>query len=112
METLHEFTDRFSKSVGCYYHVCDSGIFSLKKVNSDSRGSQKVFAWVEERKRTGLFRIGTYKHLAIRAGVVDLADDITDHWGIPGVLYNVRKGSAAEDFQKAVRALRAILPFK
>ena len=114
MESLDNFVTRLSKSVGCYYHPRDSGIFSLKKVNTDIRGAQQVFAWVQERKRTGLFRIDTYKHFAEEAEVIDLADgEISDmHWGIPGVFYIVKKSSTGEDFQKAVKALRAILLLK
>ena len=114
METLRDFVVRFSKSIGCYEHGCRSGIFSLKKINSDERGKQQVFAWVQERKRTNLFRIDTYEHLAIEAGVIDRADGKIGnmHWGIPGVFYNVEKGSTAEDFRKATGALRKILPFR
>jgi len=114
MENLDEFVNRFSKSVGSYYHQCDSGIFSLKKVNTDIRGAQRVFAWVEERQTKGLFKVGTYYHLAEEAGVIDLADGEKSNmnWGIPGVFYNVKKSSTREDFQKAVKALRAIFLLK
>ncbi|HAS55485.1 MAG: hypothetical protein A2X56_10785 [Nitrospirae bacterium GWC2_57_13] len=114
METLREFVGRFSTSVGCYYHGCRSGIYSLKKVNSEERGKQQVFAWVQERKSTNLFRIDTYEHLAVEAGVIACADGKIDNmnWDKAGVFYNVGAGSAGEDFRKAVRALRKIHHFR
>ena len=110
METLDEFVTRFSESVGCYYHKCRSGIFSLKRVNTDNRGVQQVFAWVSELKRKAIFRVGTNRDLAELVGVSELAngEKLRQDWNKTGVFFCINKGSTDEDYQKAVRALRAI----
>lgn len=111
METLAEFVGRLRKSIGCYYHLCKSEYFSLKKVNTGIKGRMGVFAYVLEKKRNGLFRVDISDHIAHRAGVKKLACEEKPKlmWGRPGVCFFVRKGSASEDYQKAVKALRAVL---
>lgn len=124
MENWEDFVKRFSNSIGCYYHLCNSGQYwSLKKFNSDKRRSMAVFAWIRELKRKCLFEISTYKHLGDDAGVSELADEVK-----PGYLYvskysdpegkgtclifYCKKGSNSEDYQKAVKALKAILSLR
>jgi endonuclease III len=110
METLAEFVVRLSQSIECYSHFCNSGIFSLKKVDTDIKGRMGVFAWVSELKRKAIFRVGTDRDLAELAGVSELAngEKPRQDWNKTGVFFCVNKGSTDEDYQKAVRALRAI----
>ena len=123
MENLDEFVTRFSNSVGCYYHQCKTRIFSLKRVDANIRGKMGVFGWVGERIRKNLFIIQTYKYLGDKAGVSGLADEVQEG-GIfipkkkdpegkgTAINFYVRKDSHGEDYQKAVRAFRAILPLR
>src|SRR5512139_3601142 len=102
METLIDFVKRLSTSIGCYYHLNCSNVYSLKKFDSDHKGQMGVFSWVRELKREDLFRIETYEYLGERAGVSDLADEVRegmyftskkndpDRKGT-GILFNVRK---------------------
>jgi hypothetical protein len=119
MERLKGFVERVSESIGCYYHLTGGGLYSLKKFESDQKGQMGVFGWVRELKRGDLFRIETYEGLGDRAGVRDLADEVREGMHIVSkkkdpdgkgtrILFNVGKGSHGEDYQKAVRALRAI----
>jgi hypothetical protein len=82
-----------------------------------------VFGWVREIKREDLFRIETYEGLGDRAGVSDLADEIREGMDFISkkkdpdgkgtrILFNVGKGSHGEDYQKAVKAFRAIKVLK
>ena len=122
METLAEFVVRLSQSIGCYFHLCNSGIFSLKKVNTDIKGRMGVFGWVRELKRINAFEISTYKKLGGKSNVTHLADkevpgmhyvskkDDGEGAGT-GIVFYVQRGSAGEDYQKAVQALIAIMNF-
>jgi len=123
MERLKVFVERVSESLGCYYHLNGGGYYSLKKFESDQKGQMAVFGWVREFKRGDLFRIETYEGLGDRAGVSDLADEVRKSMYIVSknidpdgkgtrILFNVGKGSHGEDYQKAVRALRAIRGLK
>ena len=123
MERLKVFVERVSESIGCYYHLNGRGFYSLKKFESDQKGQMGVFGWVHELKRGDLFRIETYEGLGDRAGVSDLADEVRKSTYIVSkkkdpdgkgtrILFNVGKGSHGEDYQKAVRALRAIKVLK
>ena len=119
MERLKGFVERISESIGCYYHLNGGGFYSLKKFESDQKGQMGVFGWVREIKRGDLFRIEAYEYLGDRAGISDLADEVREGMHFiskkkdpdgkgTGILFNVRKGSHGKDYQKAVRALRAI----
>ena len=123
MESLKGFVGRVSESIGCYYHLTGSGFYSLKKFESDQKGQMGVFGWVRELKREDLFRIETYGYLGERAGVSDLADEVRGGMYITskkkdpdgkgtGILFNVRKGSHGDDYQKAIQALRAIMALR
>jgi hypothetical protein len=123
MERLKVFVERVSESLGCYYHLNGGGFYSLKKFESDQKGQMGVFGWVRELKRGDLFRIETYEGLGNRAGVSDLADEVRKSTYIVSknkdpdgkgtrILFNVGKGSYGKDYQKAVRALRAIKVLK
>jgi hypothetical protein len=114
METLHEFVERLSQSVGCHSHPCKSGYISLKKFKSNLHGNMGVFAWVRELRRKGIFEVATYKELADRAGVYKLADGEKPkmHWIHTGIFFFVKKDSKTDDFQKVVKALTAILKMK
>jgi len=123
MERLKGFVERVSESLGCYYHLNGGGFYSLKRCESDQKGQMGVFGWVRELKRGDLFRIETYEGLGDRAGVSDLADEVRKSMYIVSknkdpdgkgtrILFNVGKGSHGEDYQKAVRALRAIKVLK
>jgi hypothetical protein len=119
VESLKGFVERVSDSIGCYYHLTGSGFYSLKKFESDQKGQMGVFGRVREFKREDLFRIETYECLGDRAGVSDLADEVREGMHFiskkkdpdgkgAGILFNVRKGSHGKDYQKAVKAFRAI----
>ncbi len=111
METLAEFVVRLNNSVGCYSHMCGSGIFSLKKFNTDIRGRMGVFAWALE--RNNLFRIDTYKKLTDKLDLTKYADVIVpnQHFGKEdGADFYVKNASDGGDYQKTVKVLRAILP--
>jgi hypothetical protein len=123
MERLKFFVERVSESIGCYYHLNGGGFYSLKKFESDQRGQMGVFGWIREFKRGDLFRIQTYECLGDKAGVSDLADEVREGMHSiskkkdpdgkgTGIFFNVRKGSYGKDYQKAVRALRAIKVLK
>ncbi len=111
METLEEFVERLRALVGCYSHPCKSGNYSLKKFNTDIKKKMGVFSWVSQLKTIGVFRVDTYKKHADKAGVSELADgeDLNMHWGQPGVFFFVKKGSTCDDWQKALRVLKAII---
>jgi len=120
VESLKGFVERVSESIGCYYHLTGSGFYSLKKFDSHQSGQMGVFGWVRELKREDLFRIETYECLGDRAGVSDLADEVREGMHFiskkkdpdgkgTGILFNVRKGSHRKDYQKAVKALRAVM---
>ena len=119
METLDDFSTRLSKSVGCYNHKCRSDRYSLKKYNSNERLKMGVFAWIEERKRTKSFEISTYKKYGDQCSVTDKADKIVpgmhyiskkkDDGEGTGIVFFVKNGSADVDFDKMVKALKAIL---
>jgi len=120
IESLEKFVVRLSKSVGCYCHPCKSGIFSLKKVNTDLKGRMGVFGWVREVKRMNAFEISTYKKLGDRCKVTHLSDrqvpgahyvskkDDVEGAGI-GIVFYVQRGSTGKDYEKVVQALIAII---
>jgi len=123
VESLKGFVERVSESIGCYYHLTGSGFYSLKKFESDQKGQMGVFGRVREFKREDLFRIETYECLGDKAGVSDLADEFREGMHFiskkkdpdgkgTGILFNVRKGSHRKDYQKAVKAFRAIKVLK
>ncbi len=114
METLHDFVKRLSKNIGCYDHPCKSGIVSLRKNRTGLRGDMGVFAWVRELKRKDIFEVATYKDLAEKAGVNKLVDGEKPkmHWLRTGVFFLVKKGSSADDFNRAVKGLTTILRIK
>jgi len=123
MESLKGFVEWVSESIGCYYHLTGSGYYSLKKFDSDQTGQMGVFAWIRELKREDLFKIETYGYLGDRAEVSGLADEVKEGMHFiakkkdldgkgTGIVFNVRKGSHGEDYQKAIKALRAIMALK
>ena len=114
METLVEFVGRLRRSVDCYYHRCSAGYFALKKVDTMNKGEMGVFAYVLELTRTARFRVDLWKNIADRAAVSQFSDGEKPNlmFGRPGVFFFVRKDSNSEDYRKAVKALRAILPLK
>ncbi len=117
MESLVEFVNRFSGSVGCYYHfLSHSNLYSLKKYDSARRGKMGVFGWVSEKKRRSLFRVDTYKWLGDEAEVSDLADGVKKNMHFnnegTGMFFYVKRGSEAEDYKKAIRALKAIMALR
>lgn len=113
METLVEFVGRLCQSIGCYSHLCNSGYFSLKKVNTEDKGEMGVFAYVLELKRKGLFRVDTWEEFAARVGVTNLGDQQspTLMFGRPGVCFFIRRDSIGDDYQKSVKALITIMNF-
>lgn len=120
MESLVDFVARLSKSVGYYFHSCNSGIFSLKKVNTNLKGRMGVFGWVRELKRMNAFEISTYKKFGDRCNVTHLSDKQVpgmhfvskkgDAEGAgTGIVSYVQKDSTGQDYRKAEQALRAII---
>ena len=113
MESLGEFVNRFSGSAGCHYYINRSNVCSLKKFDSDQKGKMGVFGWVSELKREDLFRVDTYKRLGDKADVSDRADGIKENMHFnkegTGIFFYVKRGSQWEGYQKAVRALKAIM---
>jgi len=124
MESFHEFTVRLSKDVGCYYHsTTKAPLYSLKKYDTDERGNMGVFGWVNELKKVTSFRIDTYWYLADMAGVAELADVtkggmhyISQKYDPEGkgtgISIYVKNGSSGEDYQKAVKVLKAVMLMK
>jgi hypothetical protein len=116
MESLADFVERLCSDVGCFYHRTHSGIYSLKKYNTNQRGRMGVFGWVAELKRTNRFRIESYKDLADRVGVTHLADEEHNLGifgpGVDGIFFYVERGSHGEDYKKAVTALKDIMNLK
>ena len=122
METLEEFIPRLTNSVGCFYHKCKSGVYSLKKADTNLKGRMGVFAWVEERKRDNVFEIQSFKKLGDKSNVTHLADKIVpgaiyvskkqDFGQGTGIIFYVQKDSRGPDYEKAVEALKAILSLK
>lgn len=121
MESFHEFTVRLSKDVGCYYHsTYKAPLYSLKKYDTDEKGNMGVFGWVNELKKVNSFRIDTYWYLADMAGVAELADVTKDGMMFiakkndperkgTGIAIFVKNGSSGEDYQKAVKVLKAVM---
>jgi len=122
METLGEFIPRLTNSVGCFYHKCKSGVYSLKKADTNLKGRMGVFAWVGERRRDNVFEISSYKKLGDKSNVTHLADKIVpgahyvskkqDFGQGTGIIFYVQKDSRGPDYKKAVEALKAILSLK
>ena len=122
METLGEFIPRLTKRVRCFYHKCKSGVYSLKKADTNLKGRMGVFAWVRELRRDDKFEISTYKKLGDKSNVTHLADKIVpgmhyvskkqDVGEGTGIVYYVQKDSRGPDYDKAVKALKAILSLK
>jgi|GEM_PF-1237061 len=121
-ETSTEFVFRLCKSIESYFHLCNSGIFSLKKINTDIKGRIGVFGWVQELKRINAFKISTYKKLGDKSNVTHLADkEVPGMHFVPkkdddkgagtGIVFYVKRGSKGEDYQRAVQALMAIMNF-
>ena len=114
METLNDFVKRLSENVGCYSHICKSGIASLKKNKANIRLEMAVFAWVRELKRKGVFEVATYEDLAVKAGVNQSADGIKPrmHWIHTGIVFFVANESTGNDFTRAVSVLKEIQKIK
>jgi hypothetical protein len=123
METLGEFIQRLAERVGCFYHKCQSsGMYSLKKAETNVKGKMGVFAWVFERKRDNVFQIDSFKKLGDKSNVTHLADKIAgglifvsktqDSEAGTGIIFYVQKNSKGPDYEKAVEALKAILSVK
>ena len=109
MEDLEMFVKRFSKAVGCHYHITKRrDRFSLKKYETNKQNHMGVFGWIYETKDA--FKIETYEYLANNQGKADAdAQKRNMNWDKAGLRYSVRKGSNEKDFQKAVRALKVVL---
>ena len=75
-----------------------------------------VFGWIAKLKRTNRFRIESYKDLADRVGVTNLADEehnLGIFWpGVDRIFFYVERGSHGEDYKKAVTALKDIMNLK
>jgi len=124
MESFHEFTARLCRDVGCYYHhTSKAPVYTLKKYDTDEHGRMGVFGWVNELKRDEAFRIDTYWYLAVIAGVDELADATKDGMHFVAKRYDpegkgtgmsifVKNGSTGEDYQKAVKVLKAVMKVK
>jgi len=116
-ESIRDFAERLSKSVGCYFTENKSN-YNLKKYNTSKKGQMGVFGCIHKRKKSPEFWISTYKYLA-DSNAIAVADRIVEgmHFiskhknsvGIAtGLVYYVNEGSSGSDYQKAVRALRAV----
>lgn len=122
MEALEDFVSRLNKSIGCFYHKCKSGVFSLKKADTNLKGRMGVFAWVGDRRRDNVFEISSYKKLGDKSNVTHLADKIVpgahyvskkqDFGQGTGIIFYVQKDSRGPDYKKAVEALKGILSLK
>jgi hypothetical protein len=122
METLEEFIPRLTERVRCFYHKCKSGVYSLKKADTNLKRRMGVFAWVGERKKDNVFEIQSYKKLGDKSNVTHLADKIVpgaifvskkqDFGQGTGITFYVQKDSRGPDYEKAVEALKAILSLK
>ncbi len=115
MESIRTFVKRFCLSVGCSSHPNQSpSQYSLKKYDTNQRLSMGVFGWVRELKRKGLFEVSSYKNLGDKAGVSHLADCVKPRYQFveDGILFYVKPDSDGNDYQKTVKALRAILALK
>ena len=115
MESLESFVRRLSESISCHYHPTHS-VYALKKFNSNIKGEMGVFGWVSELKRKNLFRVDTYMRIGDKAGVSGLADGIKEgmHFNKDGtgIFFYVKNVSQGEDYQKTIKALRAIIALK
>jgi hypothetical protein len=124
MENFLDFTIRLSKDVCCYYHrTAKAPYYSIKKHDTDERGKMGVFGWIIEQKSMVKFRIDTYWYLADKAGVALLADEKKDGLMFiskkhdpggkgTGISIFVQNGSEGEDYQKAVKVLKAVMLIK
>jgi uncharacterized protein len=119
METLEQFVERLIGSVGCYFHKCETEMYSLKKNDTNKKNRMGVFAWVKELKRDDKFEISTYKTLGDEALVSQWSDKTVpgmhyvsknkDTGEGTGIVFYIKRGSHGHDYEKAVRSLRAIL---
>jgi len=122
METLREFISRITGMVGCFNHKCKGELYSLKLIDTNLKGRMGVFAWVRELKRNNVFEISTYKILGDKSNVSYLADKVRigmhfvskkrDCGEGTGIIFYIQKGSRDRDYEKAVKALRAIYLLK
>jgi len=122
MENLKDFVERLAKDVGCFSHANKTN-YSLQKYNSYRRGSMGVFGWIREVKRREQFEITTYRHLGDDAKVTKFADEIkpgyiylsknNDHDRLSeALIFYIDRGSNGDDYQKSVKALKAIMDKK
>lgn len=115
METLENFVQRFSRSVGCYYKKNKSSC-SLLKYDSHYRNHMGVFGWVSERTTMGLFVVSTYEYLVDAQAIAEadgrrpgahFVSKRNDRQGnATGLSYRVRRDSRGDDYDEAVRALK------
>lgn len=121
MEGLKDFVERLSENVGCYYHLCERAPqYSLKRHNNNKPKQMGVFGWVRQLKRRGRFEITIYKITGDALKITKYADEIKggyiylskddDHEGKSiALIFCVDRGSSGEDYQKSVKALKAIM---
>ena len=115
METLENFVKRFCHSVGCYSHPNKTPRqYSLKKYNTSRPKHMGVFGWVRELKRKKLFEVSSYVELGDKTGISHLADCNKENYqyGKDGILFYIQPESKGYDYQKTVKAIKAIIAEK
>lgn len=120
MEGLKDFVERLCKDVGFYYHLCERvHQYSLKKYNNKPK-QMGVFGWVRELKRRGQFEITIYKITGdalkmtkyadeTKEGSIYLSKDDDPEGKSKALIFYVDRESSGEDYQKSVKALKAIM---
>jgi hypothetical protein len=111
METLADFVARLIKDVGCYYHENNPHHYSIKKYDTMIRKEMGNLGWIGGKKKIDIFWIASPKQYADKAKLTHLDYDEIKHNNIyakEGVGFFVKRDSHGKDYQKAVKALKAI----
>ena len=111
METLNEFTERFSEATGCWWGPLKNRNH-LKKAQAKTGRGKNVLGWIREfpKNYPGWFRVSTYAEWA------DNKDEADAYEKIPlmhfnkndGLVYWIKNESNGPDFQKAARAVTSV----
>ena len=115
METLEQFVERFSNSVGCFFHKNKKpNQYSIKKYDTMNPRKMVNIGWICEYVRKNIFYICTYDEYADKAKVTQLAmkEKHTIFQRDVNTTFYVKKDSYGDDYKKAVTALKAIMNVK
>jgi hypothetical protein len=98
--------------VGCFYHKNKKpNQYSIKRYDTMNRREMRNIGWVCEKVRKNIFYICTYDNYANKAKVTDLGkkEEHSIFYKNVNISFYVNKDSIGTDYEKAVKALKAIM---